>query len=123
MRSDFLSMPSPAVTPWGENQHARELAPGLVFVSTASHGGVWLSPERIAALPSPDVLAAEKWPTPPGFAPLEWWEEDCDAATPLYLFRVFAESDPAQHRQVGGAVASWAKPGTLSVLGLSKGGE
>jgi len=35
-------------TPWGPSQTSREIAPGICFYSTASHGGYYLSPDRFA---------------------------------------------------------------------------
>ncbi|MGW8431543.1 DUF7007 domain-containing protein [Curtobacterium citreum] len=40
-------------TPWGEAQNADHIAPGIVIVDAAGHGGVKLSPERNAAIPTP----------------------------------------------------------------------
>ena len=39
-------------TPWGPPQDIEELAEGVWRVSTASHGGLWLSRERWNALPA-----------------------------------------------------------------------
>lgn len=38
-------------TPWGPAQTADVIAPGIVFYTTASHGGYHLSPERNALIP------------------------------------------------------------------------
>ena len=38
-------------TPWGRVQDHHRIAVGVVSVSTAGHGGIWLSDERIAQLP------------------------------------------------------------------------
>jgi len=38
-------------TPWGLSQTARQLTPGIMIYSTAGHGGIHLSPARMAALP------------------------------------------------------------------------
>jgi len=35
----------PTTTPWGQVQEARTIAPGISVLSTASHGGIYLSPE------------------------------------------------------------------------------
>lgn len=63
-------------TPWGEAQSAEVLAPGIVFYSTASHGGIRLSAERQRQLPA----GITNW-----LDTYEWWEEDCDWVVP-YLF-------------------------------------
>lgn len=57
---------APKSSPWGVVQDATELAAGVWLVSTASHGGVKLSPERNAAMPTA-VRHADGW-----------YEEDCD---------------------------------------------
>ena len=56
-------------TPWGPAQEIVELAEGVLRVSTASHGGLKLSPERWAELPA-EVRNLMLNPT---FA-----EEDCE---------------------------------------------
>ncbi len=38
-------------TPWGKVQESRVIAPGIFFLSTASHGGIYLSPEINATVP------------------------------------------------------------------------
>ena len=61
-------------TPWGPAQTADEIAPGIIFYTTASHGGYFLSPERNAQIP----LKVRKTT----FCKLGlkgWYEEDCDA--------------------------------------------
>ncbi|WP_435008034.1 DUF7007 domain-containing protein [Tundrisphaera lichenicola] len=58
-------------TPWGAAQTSHELAPGIVRHDTASHGGYYVSPERVAEMPKP--LRDFK-----PFAGPNWYEEDCD---------------------------------------------
>ena len=61
-------------TPWGSIQQCYTIAEGVVQIDTARHGGLWLSPERVAQLP-------------PEYEPFlknkQWAEEDEDA--PLAL--------------------------------------
>jgi hypothetical protein len=71
----------PQATPWGLVQSAEMLATGIWFVSTEGHGGIWLSPERRAALPAWTQNAPAKYCTKP-----IWWEEDCEAFVPLLVF-------------------------------------
>lgn len=59
----------PDHTPWGKPDIIEVTAPGIVSYSTPSHGGMWLSPERMAQLPDGIVT----------FAGGPWFEEDCDA--------------------------------------------
>ena len=67
-------------SPWGKIQNATPLtgeAHGIYMVSTASHGGLWLSDKWKAKLP--------KW-YKPFTGNRRWAEEDCDAAIVLQSF-------------------------------------
>lgn len=70
--ADYRDQPWRGSSPWGQVQRAAELAPGLHQVSTAGHGGVWLSSSRVVALKKlfPGFVPFAGWP---------WLEEDCDA--------------------------------------------
>ncbi|MHA3724210.1 DUF7007 domain-containing protein [Leucobacter sp. HY1910] len=61
-------------TPWGKADQVNHPAPGISVVHTPSHGGVKLSPERNREIPAALRESAG------------WYEEDCDAAIPLYYF-------------------------------------
>ena len=61
-------------TPWGRVQDHHRIADGVVSVSTAGHGGIWLSDERIAQLPA----HYEPFTGSP-----RWNEEDVDGALVL----------------------------------------
>lgn len=61
-------------TPWGPSQSQHEHAPGIVFHSTAGHGGYHLSQERYSEFCSIPQFA--KFP--------QWLEEDCHAVL-VYL--------------------------------------
>lgn len=69
-------------TPWGVSQVDHHVSDGLVSVSTASHGGFWLSPERVATM---RAAIPEFQP----FAGYPWLEEDCDAVVALVVFPGF----------------------------------
>jgi len=65
-------------TPWGKSDSKVVLAEGVVSYSTPSHGGIWLSQERIDHLPAGiDNFVHD----------LRWWEEDCDWVVPYILFK------------------------------------
>lgn len=66
-------------TPWGKSQTIDLVAEGILIVTTASHGGILLSPDRAAAMPGymKRPLFAEL------FAP---YEEDCDWCMPVLIF-------------------------------------
>jgi hypothetical protein len=66
-------------SPWGQVQHDNHIADGIVFVSTAGHGGFHLSPERHAAVRA-------KFPAFSTFAGGPWYEEDCDVAVVVAAF-------------------------------------
>ncbi len=61
-------------TPWGAIQHYHRIADGVISVSTAGHGGIWLSDERIKELPD-DYESCTGTP--------RWNEEDEDGALVL----------------------------------------
>lgn len=69
-------------TPWGPAQTVHELAPGLLAVSTASHGGLWLDAERWAHFCKgfPDLSKGTK------YSPPQWLEEDCDCRLAFLLW-------------------------------------
>jgi len=64
-------------TIWGHTQTIEELAPGIQFVTTASHGGVVLSDERKEQIP---------WAIKPFTGDRRYWEEDIDWAVPYLVF-------------------------------------
>ncbi len=70
-----------SMTPWGIAQSADESTPGVVFVTTSSHGGAWLDEGRLRDM-RPALLARSS------FYPLDmgpsWFEEDCE------VLRVYA---------------------------------
>jgi hypothetical protein len=100
-------------TPWGPSQTARQLAPGIMLYTTAGHGGIHLSAGRLAALP------AHLHKRSTGYCPLEWFEEDCEAALVIVGFPQYFE--PATIRMAQRTIATyypnqadpgWAAPGT-----------
>lgn len=48
-------------SPWGKVQHADQIATGIASVSTASHGGMKLSPERNLKIPRELRQARDRW--------------------------------------------------------------
>ncbi len=65
----------PVDTPWGPPQEVAIIAPGIMWISTASHGGYWLSSVRNKQVP---VRLRRKTFMQNGR--LGWYEEDEDAA-------------------------------------------
>jgi hypothetical protein len=62
-------------TPWGKSQSFEQVTNGVIFVTTASHGGYKLSAERNKEIPMP-------YRTSDG-----WYEEDCEAALVGYFLQ------------------------------------
>ncbi len=60
-------------TPWGRADQVDKFAEGIYCAQTPSHGGIWLSPERQEQLPD-------------GVRKRAWFEEDCEASIPLFVF-------------------------------------
>ena len=71
-------------TPWGPAQFVSQPLEGVTVVSTASHGGIKLSRAQNAKIP-----AAAR-------APGGWYEEDCCAAVPAYVFGLGDKEQAAQ---------------------------
>lgn len=69
-----MSTSIPTETPWGHPDRVTEFAPGIIFLSTPSHGGFWLAPDRNAEIPACLRQVAG------------WYEEDCDWAAVAYSF-------------------------------------
>jgi len=58
-------------TPWGAAQSAYKIAPGIMDYSTASHGGIHVSPKVNGLIP--DYMRRADG----------WYEEDCDWCIPV----------------------------------------
>ena len=76
-------------SPWGYVKMQRELAPGVVQVETKSHGGLHLSPERLAAMPEKERTKDS------------WYEQDCEAAFVFWRFRDELVTAPDRLDMVG----------------------
>lgn len=72
--TEFALTPEPKSSPYGAIQTARQIAPGLWSVSTASHGGIQVSRQREAAMPGHLRLSRS------------WYEEDCEWALVALAF-------------------------------------
>lgn len=80
----------PLNTPWGPPQDSVEVATGIVWCTTASHGGFWLSDARLEELPK----WARRFSGKPGIS-RNWFEEDCDWCIVQLAFPAeFADHDP-----------------------------
>lgn len=65
-------------TPWGPAQHQTTIAPGIITLDTAGHGGIHLDEHRNAQMPA--YMRADTY-TKRG-----WYEEDCDWAKVAVVF-------------------------------------
>jgi DNA repair protein RadC len=61
-------------SPWGLIDSATPLGPDAVAVSTPSHGGIWVAPQALEAIPAPLRVTA--------YSAGGWFEEDCDWCIP-----------------------------------------
>lgn len=74
-------------TPWGPPDTRHEVAPGICFYSTPSHGGYHLSADRFNTF-------RQLFPDFRLFAGDPWFEEDCDAALVILTFAAeFSDQD------------------------------
>jgi hypothetical protein len=78
-------------SPWGSIQHQETVARGIVCVSTASHGGFWLAPDRWA------VLVAT-FPTFPGkYGGEQWLEEDAEVCAAVIRWPAEFKPESVRH--------------------------
>jgi hypothetical protein len=81
-------------TPWGPSQTSKEYAPGIVFYSTASHGGFRLSEARVATMPKclREFVPFGGKQSGSGM----WLEEDCDWSIAAIAFPQFFKPEDTQ---------------------------
>lgn len=80
-------------TPWGQADYAREIAPGIVFYGTPSHGGFHLDRDRQKNMPK-GLKRSEPW-----------YEEDCDYNRVILAFP--GCFSPEQVTSARAAMKSW----------------
>jgi len=76
MRVKVYSNNVPVNSPWGKVKFKEQFAQGIWYVSTASHGGIWLSPERRKEMNRKSAFLKS----------YTWWEEDEDCFIPISFF-------------------------------------
>lgn len=69
-------------TPWGNVLSVERISDGIMFYSTASHGGYYLSPSQNSNVP---MVLKESTFLQQGL--LGWYEEDCDWAIVVFCFK------------------------------------
>ena len=84
-------------SPWGRPDFQKEIAPGIVKLSTPSHGGYHLSAERWAEL-------VRLMPRFLSWTGAQWLEEDCDWAAVPACWPEFFDDDARfdAHRSLSG---------------------
>lgn len=102
-------------SPWGPVQTVEPLGPEAVSVTTASHGGLRVSPVTFARLP--DALRRT------AFSADGWFEEDCDWALPYLALGLDAhEPDAARAAEVRAAAVRTVQrfhPNHARLLGIA----
>ena len=73
---------APTGSPWGRIQTCEQIHPGIWHVTTASHGGLYLSDDRVEQM---KLLLGDDYNTFCGEP--QWFEEDCDWALVAIAFR------------------------------------
>lgn len=86
---------APIPTPWGQSQNLTPLAKNCHFVSTASHGGLFVPPDISRRTPP----AVQKILFPHNDQPGHWMEEDCNA--PLAMAFIFPFLDTTMIEATG----------------------
>ena len=102
-------------SPWGPIQTVTSLGPDAVAVTTASHGGLRLSPAALSRLPDAIQRTA--------YSAHGWFEEDCDWALPYLALGLDAhEPDAARAAEVHAAAVRTVQrfhPHHADLLGIA----
>lgn len=78
-------------TPWGMSDSTKQIADGIIWCETPSHGGIWLSPARMAEMPTHYKVCS--------FTNDNWFEEDCSMAAVVLAFPQFFTTDNVRQAQ------------------------
>jgi hypothetical protein len=68
-------------SPWGIVQDEEVIAEGIIYVSTASHGGIWVARELMYRITHEMQDYAKYWS-----GSSQWFEEDCAAQCVVVSF-------------------------------------
>ena len=80
-------------TPWGKPERTITVAKGIKWISTASHGGYWLSHERMLQMPEHLRKCS--------YTGDNFFEEDCSWCAVVLAFPyVFGAQDYAQAKSI-----------------------
>jgi hypothetical protein len=81
-------------SPWGIVQDEETIADGIVYVSTASHGGIWVSPELLGRVQEAMRDYAAYWS-----GSSQWFEEDCAAQCVVVSFPEYFAAEQVERAQ------------------------
>lgn len=82
-------MRPPKNTPWGASDYEKEVGEGVWEVGTPSHGGYWISAERLAEMPATLRLGRR-----------QWFEEDCEWSRVALAFPLLFPGGAAKHAEL-----------------------
>lgn len=82
-------------SPWGIVQDEELLADGIILVTTASHGGIWVSAELLGRVPKVMRDYASYWSGSP-----HWFEEDCAAQCVVVSFPEYFGTEQVERARV-----------------------
>lgn len=87
-------------SPWGPVQTIEELLDGVVLVTTAGHGGVWLSQARLAEIPA-ELQGLNR------FGGGSWFEEDCEILICVWTFPDAFNRAGGRREEIAQGLAHW----------------
>jgi len=96
----------PTLTPWGVSQNKEEITPGIVFHSTASHGGFKVCKKLNDTIP--DYMRNENG----------WYEEDCEWCK---IAVIFPEDFLKEYASALGILRNWYPDEYKKHFGVSPG--
>lgn len=92
----FHFVSCPKMSPWGMVTDRKEVAPGVWWVATASHGGLYVSAQRLAAMPAEFTVPNDFY----GYTSkcgMQWFEEDCEFYRVVMSFPDLFERPTREH--------------------------
>lgn len=89
-------------SPWGSVQYIEQIIPNeIYFVSTAGHGGYWLSDR------AKKIMKKKKMPVQ------TWYEEDCESLLVIYAFNSLTPFKKYDIEEIKKGISYWFKDITL----------
>jgi len=100
-------------TPWGYADHVKQLADGVIWASTPSHGGIGVRIDVANRMSEPAQRRGER------VGDYLWYEEDCDWAIPAHELSHIQEKLSACIEEIIYYLSNW-NPIYLFEIGLGK---